>query len=157
MKTAMWPVFRSAFVPVGLARRPLGTSGPSVSSATIAANGTTLTVVFSEAITIGAGGSGGLGVRGESPANALVAATYASGDTTDTLVFTLASPFYNTEVTTLSYTQPGDGLEDGGGDDVATFVGAAMTNNSTQGSGVLRDQSGNPVRDQNDRAIKVTA
>jgi hypothetical protein len=33
----------------------------------------------------------------------------------------------------LKYTQPGDGVEDATGYDLATFTGAPVTNNSQQG------------------------
>lgn len=130
--------------------------GPRVSSATVAADGETLTIVFTEAITIGAGGSGGFTIRGEAPADATIAATYSSGDTTDTLVFTLASTVYATEGLRLAYAQPGDGMENGAGEDLPSFVTKVATNNSAVADGILRDGDGDPIPDGNGRAIPVT-
>lgn len=106
-------------------------TAPTVSSATLAANGLSLTVVLSEACTIGAGGSGGLTLVATGGNAAL---TYASGDTTDTYVFTSARALSSTETATLTYVNPGNGLEDGAGNDLTSFSGQAVTNNSTVNS-----------------------
>lgn len=106
-------------------------TAPTVSSANLAADGLELTIVLSEACTIGAGGSTGFTLVATGGNAAL---TYASGDTTDTFVFTSARALSSTETATLTYVQPGNGLEDAAGNDLASFSGQAVTNNSTVNS-----------------------
>lgn len=106
-------------------------TAPTVSSATLAANGLSLTVVLSEACTIGAGGSAGLTLVATGGNAAL---TYASGDTADTFVFTSARALSSTETATITYVNPGNGLEDAAGNDLASFSGLSVTNNSTVNS-----------------------
>lgn len=106
-------------------------TAPTVSSVTLAANGLSATIVLSEACTIGAGGSGGLTLVATGGNAAL---TYASGDTTNTFVFTSARALSSTETATLAYVNPGNGLEDAAGNDLASFSGQAVTNNSTVNS-----------------------
>ena len=104
-------------------------TAPTFVSATLAANGLSLTIVLSEACTIGAGGSTGFTLVATGGNAAL---TYASGDTTDTFVFTSARALSSTETATIAYVQPGNGLEDAAGNDLASFSGVAVTNSSTQ-------------------------
>lgn len=103
-------------------------TAPTVSSVTLAANGLSLTIVLSEACTIGAGGSTGLTLVATGGNAAL---TYASGDTTDTFVFTSARALSSTETATIAYVNPGNGFEDAADNDLASFSGQAVTNNST--------------------------
>lgn len=46
----------------------------------------------------------------------------------NTLVYTISRPIGNSETLTLDYTQPGDGIEDGEGNDLLTFSGRPVTN-----------------------------
>ena len=64
-----------------------------------------------------------------------IALTYSSGDGTSTLVYTgdVTVQSGDTVSSGLDYTQPGDGIEDADGNDLATFTGASVSNNSTQG------------------------
>lgn len=101
---------------------------PTMTSATIPTTGATISLLFSDAITIGSGGNAGWTLN--TPTNAM---TYSSGDTTDTLVYTLASTINSTDTPTITYTQPGDGLESSTGGDLASITAGAVTNNSTQG------------------------
>lgn len=106
---------------------------PTLSSATIAANGATLTLAMSASTSVGAGGSGGLDV--DCPSITNDAATYVSGSGTSSLVYSLATAVLQSDSTNcnIDYTQPGNGLEGTtGGADVATIASAAVTNNSTQ-------------------------
>lgn len=100
---------------------------PTVDSATVASNGTTVTVVFSETVSIGSGGSGGCALDFSGGAATL---TYSSGDGTSSLVFTASRTIESGETGTLDYTQPGDGIEDEAGNDLASFTDQAVTNDS---------------------------
>ena len=110
-----------------------GSATPNLSSATIGSDGTTWTLVFSEAVTIGSGGSGGFSVTMTNAG--AITFTYSSGDGTSTLVYTgdVTVQSGDTVSSGLDYTQPGDGIEDADGNDLATFTGASVSNNSTQG------------------------
>lgn len=104
---------------------------PTLSSATVNAAGTTLTLAFSEAVQFGAGGNGGFVATFTLGALTL---TYASGTGTSSLVYNSSRTIYKTlnETGTLDYTQPGNGVEDLTGNDLVSFSGTAITNNSTQ-------------------------
>lgn len=104
---------------------------PTLTSATIDAAGTSLTLLFNEIVNIGAGGNGGFVVTMSGGASAL---TYASGAGSNTLVYTLARTIEAGETGTLAYTQPGNGVEDAAGNDLATIGSAAVTNNAGGGS-----------------------
>ncbi|BBO80159.1 hypothetical protein DSCO28_07250 [Desulfosarcina ovata subsp. sediminis] len=104
---------------------------PTLSSATIGSDGDTWTLVFNKSVSIGTGGSGGF-VATMTTAGT-VNLTYSSGDESDTLVFTGDTTVNASDTGTLAYTQPGDGIEDGDGYDLATFSGTSVTNNSTEG------------------------
>lgn len=129
-----------SFVSYSDARMVIGgtstdTTPPTLSTATIGTNGTTWTLVFDEPVSIGAGGSDGWAVT-MTTAGA-VTLTYASGSGSTTLIYT-GSPTVNsgdTVATGLDYTQPGDGIEDASGNDLATISSNAVVNNSTQGTG----------------------
>lgn len=102
---------------------------------TIAADGDTHTLVFSEAITFGAGGSGGFVANMSGGA---VNLTYSSGSGTTSIVFTGNRTVESSETQTGdngAYTQPGNGAEDSAGQDVVTFTGHTITNDSEAGGG----------------------
>jgi hypothetical protein len=101
---------------------------PTLDSATVATEGNSLSLVFSESVTIGAGGNGGVTVT---PSGGAATAAYASGSGSDTLVYTLSRTLATSETITTTYTQPGNGIEaTSGGTDVATFTDEATTNNT---------------------------
>lgn len=101
-------------------------SGPEITSITIPTSGDSVSIVFDETVTFGAGGNNGF-VNSDS--NTM---TYLSGDNSNTLVYSLSSLVTSNDVLTLDYTQPGDGVEAvSDGSDVASFSGTAITNNST--------------------------
>ena len=107
------------------------TTAPTFSSAAIPAAGTSISITFDEAVTIGAGGNGGFAIA--SCSGGAVTPTYSSGDGSVTLVYTLSRTIEVGEIgCTVAYTQPGNGLEDSAGNDVATFGAQSVTNNSTQ-------------------------
>lgn len=108
------------------------TTAPTISSATIESNGTSLTLVFSEPVRVGSGGSGGFTF---SVSGGAATATYSSGSGFDTLTYTLSRTISNTEtLAKINYSQPGNGIEDAAGNDLSTFVNFSVTNNSTQNS-----------------------
>jgi hypothetical protein len=111
----------------------LGSVNPILISATLAADGVSLSLLFSRAIT--ATINTGVTVT---PSSGVATAAYASGTTTTTLVYTLSraiSSAANGGSLTVSYTQPGNGLEaTDDGQDVLTFANTSVINNSTQGN-----------------------
>lgn len=113
------------YIGVGL---PVVGGPPTLSSATVAETGKTISLVFSESVSVGAGGNGGVTV---SPSVTVATATYSSGSGSTTLVYSLSNIVSSGETATVSYTQPGNGIEaTTGGGDVATFSDSAVTNNS---------------------------
>lgn len=107
------------------------TTPPTVSGATINSAGTAVTVSLSEPVSIGAGGSGGLALT---MSGGPVTLTYSSGSGTAALVFTTSRIIGIGETVTsgLNYTQPGNGIEDASGNDLASFTGTSLINNSSQ-------------------------
>lgn len=106
------------------------TTEPTVSSRTIATNGNSITIGLSESVSFGGGGNGGFALT---PTNggSSVTLTYSSGTGTSSLVYTTSRTISDTETLTLSYTQPGNGVQDAAGNDLVTFSGQAVTNSST--------------------------
>lgn len=105
-------------------------TAPTLSSATIPTGGTTISLVFSASVSIGAGGNGGVTVSMSGGAATL---SYASGSGSTTLVYNINRTVNTGETGTISYTQPGNGIESTTGTmDVATFSGSSVTNSSTQ-------------------------
>jgi len=105
-------------------------TAPTLVSATIPAAGTSISLLFSEAITVGAGGNAGWTIDMNGGAGETL--TYDSGDTTTTFVYTIGVRKIKAgETGTVTYTQPGSGLEDAAAIDLATIATAVVTNNST--------------------------
>lgn len=102
-------------------------TAPIVSTATISSDGTTWTFACSETVTIGSGGNGGFATTISG-----VTLTYSSGSGTSSLVYTGNRTVQLGESGTLTYTQPGNGVEDSSGNDLVTFTGKTVTNNSSQ-------------------------
>lgn len=94
---------------------------PTLSSTTIAANGLTLTRVFSEACN---GHTGFTLTASDGP----VTETYVSGEGTATFVSTLSREVSNTETVTQGYVA--GNVEDLLGNDLATIVAGSVTNSS---------------------------
>jgi parallel beta-helix repeat protein len=98
------------------------TTPPTLSTATISTNGTTLTLVFSESVVNHTGFS-------VSPSNTI---TYSSGSGTNTLVFTLTTTVYSGATDTISYSA-GDVVDTAETPNaLATISSGSITNNSTQ-------------------------
>src|SRR5574343_1931572 len=111
------------------------TDAPTMSTQAIGADGRTVTFTFSEAVTIGTGGSTGFTLtNGDSEEIGL---TYVSGSASTSLVYqsSVCIPSTDTFTTGLVYTQPANGIEDMAGNDLASFTGAGaktVTNGSGQ-------------------------
>lgn len=111
------------------------TTHPTLVSATIPAAGNVLNLVFSETVTFGAGGNAGLALT--MSGGGVETLTYVSGSGSSTLVYSLGPTVLigETKVSGLDYTQPGSGIQDTVANDLVTFTGAAVTNNSTVSGG----------------------
>lgn len=108
----------------------VSSSAPGLSSATISSNGTTLTLVFTASVQNGAGGNAGVTITVSGGGSQ--SATYSSGSASTTLVYTVPIA-YSGQSFTVSYVQPGNGIEaTSDGTDVASFGPVSGTNNSTQ-------------------------
>lgn len=119
-----------ARITFGAATNYADVTAPTLVSAEVQLDGTNFNIVFSEIVTIGAGGNGGFTVTASGGA---VTLTYASGSGTDTLTYTLSRTITDTETfSDFDYTQPGSGVEDLAGNDLATFTNqhASITNSS---------------------------
>lgn len=102
-------------------------TAPTCTGATVDAAGTSITLAFSEAVEFGAGGNGGFTVGLSGGACTL---TYSSGDGTSSLVYTTSRTVQAGESGTVAYTQPGNGVQDATGNDLASFTGQLITNDS---------------------------
>jgi hypothetical protein len=102
---------------------------PTVSSATIGTNGTTLTLAMSETVTR----SGGTFDLDCSTAGNNITATYSSGSGSSSLVYTAASTINSGDTCNLDYNGASNGIEDAAGNDLAAITNGSVTNNSTQG------------------------
>jgi hypothetical protein len=104
---------------------------PTLSSATLGTDGTTLTLVFNQSVDIGVGGSGGFDID-VSDSTQNIACTYSSGSGSTTLIYTAGQALWSGATLNLDYAQPGDGVEaTDDGFDVLTFADASITNSST--------------------------
>jgi hypothetical protein len=122
-------------------------TAPALVSAQIPAAGTTIEITFTESVKFGAGGNGGFVLD---TSGAAVTLTYASGENTPTLVYTLSRTVDAGEtIADFDYTQPTNGVEDIAGNDLATFLNqqALVTNNSTVGADVTAPTLSAPVDD----------
>jgi hypothetical protein len=119
---------RLVFIPA-----PADVTPPTLTSTTVASNGTTVSLVFSESVTRGAGYSTGhFDLDGLVTNNSL---TYVSGDGTSTWTMTAATTILSTgsgDIPNIDFTGTANSVEDGAGNDLATIVNGSVTNNSTQ-------------------------
>jgi hypothetical protein len=104
-------------------------TAPTLVSASINTAGNILTTVFSVAVTVPPTTTAMVLTGSVSGADA---AAYATGSGTSVILWNLADIITDPETCTLAYTQPGNGIQDLIGTDLATFSGTAVTNNSTQ-------------------------
>jgi len=118
-------------------------TAPVMDSATLAADGETLTLVFDQAVTQGTGyADTDIDVDASVTGNN-ISVTYSSGDGTDTHIYTLGSVVNSGETVDLDFNGDADSLENGTGDDLAAIVSGAVTNNSAQGGECITPESGN--------------
>ena len=110
---------------------------PTLDSGAVMSVSNQITLPFTEALTIGLGGSGGIVVTGS--ITGASDGTYLSGDTTSEFTFLTADNFDPAETITVAYTQPTDGLEDSNGGDLASFSGESVTNGIGGGASVTDD------------------
>jgi hypothetical protein len=111
------------------------TTAPTVNSAVIAADGTTITITFGEEIT--GDGSSYFNVDGGENGDNLLLTDQSGSGTTRT--YTIADTIYSGETVTLDYT--GSTITDLFRNNLATFSGASVTNNSTQSSAPTVDSA----------------
>lgn len=105
-------------------------TGPRLVSAAIGTGGSSVTYTFDVSVSIGTGGNGGMTID---PSGGGATLTYASGAPGTALVYNTSRTVLAGESILSSYTQPGDGIEATvGGEDLSSFSGALVTNNSTQ-------------------------
>lgn len=108
-----------------------GAATPTVSSAEVSNDGQSVTVNFSESVSVGAGGSGGWSLVTSAAGLADVTMTYSSGAPGSALTFGASRIIQNGEPLYLNYTQPGNGIEaTDDGADLATIVGSDALNRS---------------------------
>lgn len=100
-----------------------------LNSATVPVDGLSLRLNFSEAMTFGAGGNGGVALTLSGGA---VTLAYASGSGTNTLVFTPSRTIFVGETGSFNFTQPGNGIEAAStGRDHPSVTGGTLDNQST--------------------------
>lgn len=122
----------------------IDTTAPLLTSATIPPAGTSISILFNSVVRFGAGGNGGFTTTMSGGA---VTWTHASGADSNTLVYTASRTINSGETcSAFAYTQPGSGVEDVAGNDLASFTGqqAAVSNSSTAGGA-------NPAFDREDQ------
>ena len=103
---------------------------PTLSTKTISYNGTTLTLVFSEAISTGSADNAAWSL---STSGGAVTMSYTSGTGSPTIVYTLSRTVLDSETdVTISYSGIANGVEDTSGNDLASISNSPVTNDSTQ-------------------------
>lgn len=107
------------------------TTPPEFSSATIAADGATVTVVFNEAVSTAGYDANDLDLDCTTSGND-VGLTYSSGTGTDTIVLAAGSTLAYGETCTLDFDAAvgADDIEDLAGNDLLTFSNQAVSNNT---------------------------
>ncbi len=121
--------------PVLMHRAP-DTTAPTFVSGSINSAGTSLTLTFDEAVEFESSPNAtGLTLT---PSGSAATLTYASGTGTTALVYTISRTIAIDETATIAYSSTTGDIEDGPGNDLATFSAVAVTNNSIQQLGSLR-------------------
>lgn len=103
-------------------------TAPLLSTATVQTDGIVLKLDFNETVKVGTGGSTGFTL---SATGGAVTATYSTGTNSTSLYYALSRSIAPGETVTISYTQPGNGIEDTFHNDLATFTGTPVVNSST--------------------------
>ena len=110
------------------------TAAPTLQTAVIDSTGSVLTLNFSEIVATGSADNAGWSM---SASGGALTASYSSGDGSISVAYSLSRTVQLGETVTVSYTQPGNGVEDIAGNDLATTGSVSVTNNSTAGQVVL--------------------
>jgi hypothetical protein len=111
---------------------PADTDPPTISSKTISSNGNSITIVFNEYVTQGAGyNDSDVDIDCATAGNNIVL-TYSSGNTTNVHVYTIASTILSGDTCNVDFNGDANSLEDSSGNDLAAVVSGAVTNSSTQ-------------------------
>ena len=121
---------------------PIAIVAPTVSSATVASNGTTFTVVFSESVNVTS--SAGITFH-DVTQSTTPTVTYTSGSGSSTIIFTLSgSAVSGGDTLTWDYASgTGNIVASGSGNTpLASFSAASVTNNTSSGASV---RSGSPT------------
>lgn len=103
---------------------------PTLSTAVISANGTTLTLTFDEAVTQGSGYNDSDWDLDCSKAGNDIGITYSSGDGTTTHVYTIDETIQSGETVNIDFNGDSNSEEDGSGNDLGAIVNDSVTNNS---------------------------
>lgn len=109
---------------------------PTFASASIAADGVTVTAGFNEAVSQGAGYSDLHFNLDASTTGPDIGLTYVSGSGTNSWTFTAASTILQDETVNLDFSGAENSVEDSDGTDMEAVINYAVTNNSTQTGGV---------------------
>lgn len=110
-------------------------TAPTVSTAIIGTNGTTLTLGMSETVTRT---SGTFDVDCATAGNGITA-IYSSGSGSSSLVYTLGTTVKSGDTCNLDYNGTANGIEDGAGNDLAAITDKEVTNNSTQSNYIFNE------------------
>lgn len=116
------------------------TTPPTASSFTVLADGDTGTLTLNESVVFGAGGNGGMAM---SMSGGAVTATLGT-PSGSSIPLTFSRTIQQPETGTWTYTQPGNGIEDLSGNDLATATSQTVTNLSTQNTADNDPPSPNP-------------
>jgi len=103
---------------------------PELSSATIAADGNTLTLVFDEAVTQGSGYNDSDWDLDCTKAGDGIGITYSSGDGTTSHIYTIDQDIDRNDTVNIDFNGDTDSEEDEAGNDLAAIVSDSVTNNS---------------------------
>lgn len=110
----------------------LDVTSPTIQSAVISANGTTLTITYDEFVSQGVGYNDSDFDVDCTEGGTDIALTYSSGDGTATHIYTLANLIYLADVCNLDFNGDANSIEDGSSNDLAAVVNGSITNNSAQ-------------------------
>jgi hypothetical protein len=103
-------------------------TAPTVTGVAVSANGTTVTVTFSETVVTTGYDNGDFDLDCSTTGNGIALNSISGSGSTRT--FTAASRVVSGETCNLDYTGGADEIEDSAGNDLATFSNTAVTNNS---------------------------
>ena len=105
---------------------------PTLSTAVIASNGTTLTLSFDTAVYDGSAYADAHWDIDASTGGDDISLTYVEGKDTSTWVFTSATTILSGETVNIDFDGTANSVENSAGNDLAAIVSTSVTNNSTQ-------------------------